>query len=69
MGEIQYHKIMSDFKRGSFVHEAVYDIQEVDVSVAQLVASVSAVVLGGVALVVGSNLARGKIFKKKKKKI
>ena len=33
-----------------------------DVSVAQLVASVSGVVLGGVADVVGSNLARGKIF-------
>ena len=33
-----------------------------DVSVAQLVASVSGVVLGGVAEVVGSNLARGKIF-------
>ena len=32
------------------------------VSVAQLVASVSGVVLGGVAEVVGSNLARGKIF-------
>ena len=29
---------------------------------AQLVASVSGVVLGGVAVVVGSNLARGKIF-------
>ena len=29
---------------------------------AQLVASVSGVVLGGVAEVVGSNLARGKIF-------
>ena len=49
MGEIQYHKIMSDFKRGSFVYEAVYDVLEVDVSVAQLVASVSRVVLGGVA--------------------
>ena len=33
-----------------------------DVSVAQLVASVSGVVLGGVAEVVGSNLARGKII-------
>ena len=33
-----------------------------DVSVAQLVASASGVVLGGVAEVVGSNLARGKIF-------
>ena len=33
-----------------------------DVSVAQLVAWVSGVVLGGVAEVVGSNLARGKIF-------
>ena len=33
-----------------------------DVSVAQLVASMSGVVLGGVAMVVGSNLARGKIF-------
>ena len=33
-----------------------------DVSVAQLIASVSGVVLGGVAEVVGSNLARGKIF-------
>ena len=33
-----------------------------DVSVAQLVALVSGVVLGGVAEVVGSNLARGKIF-------
>ena len=29
---------------------------------AQLVASVSGVVLGGVAMVVGSNLSRGKIF-------
>ena len=29
---------------------------------AQLVASVSSVVLGGVVMVVGSNLARGKIF-------
>ena len=33
-----------------------------DVSVAQLVASMSGVVLGGVAMVVRSNLARGKIF-------
>ena len=33
-----------------------------DVSVAQLVASVSGVVLGSVAKVVGSNVARGKIF-------
>ena len=33
-----------------------------DVSVAQLVASVSGVVLGGVVMVVGSSLARGKIF-------
>ena len=33
-----------------------------DVSVAQLVASMSGVVLGGAVMVVGSNLARGKIF-------
>ena len=33
-----------------------------DVSVAQLVTSMSGVVLGGVVMVVGSNLARGKIF-------
>ena len=33
-----------------------------DDSVAQLLALVSGVVLGGVAEVVGSNLARGKIF-------
>ena len=33
-----------------------------DVSVAQLMASTSGVVLGGVVMVVGSNLARGKIF-------
>ena len=33
-----------------------------DDSVAQLVALMSGVVLGGVAMVVGSNLARGKIF-------
>ena len=33
-----------------------------DVSVAQLVASMSGVVLGGVGMVVGSNLARGKLF-------
>ena len=33
-----------------------------DVSVAQLVASMSGVVLGGVAMVMGSNLARCKIF-------
>ena len=33
-----------------------------DVSVAQLVASMSGVVLGGVVMVVGLNLARGKIF-------
>ena len=33
-----------------------------DVSVAQLVALMSGVVLGGVAEVVGSNLARGKIL-------
>ena len=33
-----------------------------DVSVAQLVASMSGVVLGGVVEAVGSNLARGKIF-------
>ena len=32
------------------------------ISVAQLVASMSGVVLGGVVEVVGSNLARGKIF-------
>ena len=29
---------------------------------AQLVASMSGVVLGGIAMIVGSNLARGKIF-------
>ena len=34
-----------------------------DVSAAQLVASVSGVVLGGVVEVVGSNLARGKMRK------
>ena len=33
-----------------------------DVSVAQLAASMSCVVLGGVAMVVGSNLARGNMF-------
>ena len=33
-----------------------------DVSVVQLVASMSGVVLGGVAEVVGSNIARGKIL-------
>ena len=33
-----------------------------DVSVAQLLASMSDVVLGGVVMVVGSNLARGKKF-------
>ena len=33
-----------------------------DVSVAQLVASMSGIVLGGVVEVVGSNLARCKIF-------
>ena len=33
-----------------------------DVSVAQLVALMSGVVLGGVAMVVGSSLDRGKIF-------
>ena len=33
-----------------------------DVSVAQLVVSMSGVVLGGVVMVVVSNLARGKIF-------
>ena len=33
-----------------------------DVSVAQLVASMSGVVLGGIVMVVGSNLARGKIL-------
>ena len=33
-----------------------------DVSVAKLVASMSGVVLGGVVMVVGLNLARGKIF-------
>ena len=33
-----------------------------DVSVATLVASMSGVVLGGVVEIVGSNLARGKIF-------
>ena len=35
---------------------------DIYISVAQLVASMSGVVLGGVAEVVGSNLARGKIF-------
>ena len=33
-----------------------------DVSVAQLVASMSGVVLGGVVMIVGSNLAIGKLF-------
>ena len=33
-----------------------------DVSVAQLVSSMFGVVLGGVVIVVGSNLARGKLF-------
>ena len=33
-----------------------------DVSVAQLVASIAGVALGGVVEVVGSNLARGKLF-------
>ena len=32
------------------------------INVAQLVASTSGVVLGGVVMVVGSNLARGKLF-------
>ena len=35
-----------------------------DVSVAQLVASMSGVVLGGVVMVVGSNLARGTCLKR-----
>ena len=34
-----------------------------DVSVAQLVASMPGVVLGGVVIVMGSNLARGKIYR------
>ena len=34
-----------------------------DVSVAQLVASMSCVVLGGVVMAVGLSLARGEIFK------
>ena len=60
----------------SFEKESIYDMYCIsrrqykrflnilfgDVSVAQLVASVSGVVLGGVAEVVGPNLARGKIF-------
>ena len=60
----------------SIEKEAVYDVYCISrpqyqrflnilfkvVSVAQLVASASVVVLGGVAEAVGSNLARGKIF-------
>ena len=43
--------------------EPIYDMSFFgDVSVAQLVASMSGVVLGSVVEVVGSNLARGKIF-------
>ena len=52
----------------SIQKEPIYDMycisrhQYQDDSVAQLVALMSGVVLGGVAEVVGSNLARGKIF-------
>ena len=57
---------LRSFRKAKIVDENV--IRETcrifgDVSVAQLVASASGVVLGGVAEVVGSNLARGKIFK------
>ena len=43
-------------------YQSFLDILLGDVSVAQLVASMSGVVLGGVVMVVGSNLARGKLF-------
>ena len=53
----------------SIEKEPIYDVYCIrrrqyhgDVSVAQLVASVSGVVLGGFVMVVGSSLARGKIF-------
>ena len=51
----------------STVKEPIYYVyctsrRHYDISVAQLVASMSGVVLGGVVMVVGSNLARGKIF-------
>ena len=53
-------KDVLEAKKG-FLIAAIY-IKWRSVSVAQLVASVSGVVLGGVAMVVGSSLARGKIF-------
>ena len=43
-------------------YESNLNIHFGNVSVAQLVASMSGVVLGGVVEVVGSNLASGKIF-------
>ena len=43
-------------------YQRFLDILFRDVSVAQLVASMSGVVLGGVVMVVGSSLAIGKIF-------
>ena len=43
-------------------YQRFLDIGFWDVSVAQLVASMSGVVLGGVVMVVGSNLARGKML-------
>ena len=43
-------------------YQRYLNILFLDVSVAQLVASMSGVVLCGVVMVVGSNLARGKIF-------
>ena len=60
----------------SFEKEPIYDVYCIsrrqylrflnilfgDVSVTQLIASMSCVVLGGVVMVVGSSLAGGKIF-------
>ena len=47
-------------KEPIYQYERYLNILFFDVSVAQFVASMSGVVLGGVAEVVGSNLARGK---------
>ena len=43
-------------------YQRALNILNGDFSEAQLVAPMSGVVLGGVAMVVGSNLTRGKIF-------
>ena len=59
-----FYRIPTEFSLATFCTLATLSLRSFfgNVSLTQLVASVSYVVLGGSVMVVGSNLARGKIF-------